>query len=102
MAIPTAAGAVDIGFFSDTHVDVINATPASYQPTGSYTSFAILADTPCHLSVSGDATTDDFMLLPGIYAIVNVDRFSAQTLSWVVADGSADGTIRITACNPKV
>lgn len=103
MAIPTAAGAVDLGFFASTHVDVVNATPASFQPTGSYTTFAILADTPCHLSVSGsDATTNDFMLLPGIYAIVNIDRFSAQHISWVVASGGTDGTIRITACNPRV
>jgi hypothetical protein len=103
MTAITPGGAVLLGHLGvTTVVETVNATPGSYEPTGSETSFVLLSDTVCHISTSGTATTDDFMLLPGVYATVYIDRAAAESISWVVGDAASDGTLRLTPCNPKV
>lgn len=89
---------MDVGTIGATFVGAVSATPDDYTPEGGTSSFVVLANTTCHLSTSGeDATTDDFMLLEGVYATIEIDRSTDSKLSWVVADTASDGEIRITA-----
>lgn len=92
---------VTIGEFRNTHTGTVTSSAQNYTPPGPYSEYVVLTtvDTCLRLKEVGDtqdgvATVNDFPLLAGVYARVQIDP--GYELSWIGASGSDDGAITIT------
>ena len=88
------SASINLGTIRNTHVANVTATPSQFAFGGPYGSCVIYSTTDCYLSTNGDTVSDqDFLLKADTYIKLSLD--GAQ-LSWVVADASPDGVIRVT------
>jgi hypothetical protein len=92
---------VTLGDFRNTHNDTVSGTASNWASPGPYTQYVVLAtvDTCLRLKLIADgsdglATTNDFLLLAGTYARMEIDPL--YELSWIAGPGATDGTIKIT------
>lgn len=83
-----------LGPFGKTTVFAVTAAADSFTNPGPYTSFMVLANRAVHLSRDGDATVDE-VLIP-TDTPVEVSFLTGAALSFILADGETDGTLRIT------
>lgn len=87
-----------LGDFSATISRAVTTTADSFEATRPYLDFVVCADRNVHLRRTDDADTKateaDFLLLAEHYAEVTVAN--GGWLSFVLASGEPDGTIRIT------
>jgi hypothetical protein len=87
-----------LGDFGATLTRPVTTTADNFQAELPHQRFVVMADRNVHLKrtdqSSDDATISDFLLSEGVYAevIVPPDAY----LSFVLATGETDGTIRIT------
>lgn len=89
------SGAIPLGSFEGTTEVAVTSTVAEFTNPGPYTSFIVRSDRIVHLARNSDATFDDFQLPEGEFASVRLAR--AETLSVILADGEADGSLFVTA-----
>lgn len=89
---------LSLGDFGPTLTRAVTTAADHFQAELPHQRFVVQADRNVHLkradAPTDDATTDDFLLTEGVYAEVTVPPDGY--LSFVLATGETDGTIRIT------
>ncbi len=80
--------------FGDTFVNAVTDVADTYTQTRPNNAVIILSDRITNLAIGRNATTDDFMLKADTYFVVNL--VEGETLSYILATGESDGTIRLT------
>lgn len=88
-----------LGDFGPTSTRPVTPDPASFRADRPHRRFAVLSDRNIHLRRSDSETiaptAEEFLLHEGVYALVDVPP--GEFLGYWLAEGEADGVIRITA-----